>query len=260
MDLGLAGRTAIVCGASKGLGKGVAEALAAAGVNLVLNARSEGPLNQTARAIEHAHDVSVTPVACDITTQEGREAVLAAAPHRDILVTNSAGPKPGDFRQFNEDDWRAAVEANMITPIALIRATAYGVAERGFGRILNITSSAVKAPLPFLELSNGARAGLTGAVSALSRKLAGQNVTINNICPGMHATDRLMQAFGHMAKASGSSQDDTVARALKDIPAGRFGTAEEFGAICAFFCSVHAGFVTGQNLVVDGGQSGALLK
>ena len=259
MDFGLRGRKAIVCAASKGLGRGCAEALAAEGVDLVICARTAAPLEATARAIADAHGVSVTPVACDITTEAGRAAVLAACPDPDILVNNAGGPPPGDFRDFSDDDWRRAVEGNMITPIALIRATVYGMAERGWGRVVNITSASVKAPIPILELSNGARAGLTGGVAALARKIARQGVTINALLPGPFDTDRLNATIRGAAEKSGKSIDEVRAERASGNPTGRFGTPAEFGAACAFLCSDRAGFINGQNIVIDGGALNATL-
>ncbi|MGI9406556.1 MAG: SDR family oxidoreductase [Hyphomicrobiaceae bacterium] len=253
MDLGIRGRKAIVCAASKGLGRGCAEALARDGVDLVICARTAGPLQATAAAIAAETGVSVTPVACDITTDAGRVAVLEACPEPDILVNNAGGPPPGDFRDFGLDDWRSAVENNMITPIALIHATVYGMEERGFGRIVNITSASVKNPIPTLELSNGARCGLTGGVASLARRVASSNVTINGILPGLHDTDRVRQTLQGRADADGVSVDEATAKAGAAIPAGRIGAPEDFGAVCAFLCSTYAGFVTGQNIMVDGG-------
>ncbi len=253
MDMGIRGRRAIVCAASKGLGRGCAEALAAEGVALVICARTRETLEQTAAEIAARHGVAVTPVACDITTAAGREAVLEACPAPDILVNNAGGPPPGDFRDFDLDDWRRAVEGNMLTPIALIRATVYGMAERGFGRIVNITSSSVKAPIPTLELSNGARAGLTGAIAALARKVARHNVTINNLLPGPFETDRLRATSRAVAERSGRSFEEVHAERAERNPTGRFGRPEELGAACAFLCSAHAGYIVGQNWVLDGG-------
>jgi 3-oxoacyl-[acyl-carrier protein] reductase len=253
MDLGIAGRTALVCAASKGLGRGCAEALAAEGVNLVIVARTRDTLDETAGQIRAATGVSVTAVACDITTAEGRVLALAACPQPDILVTNAGGPPPGDFRNFSHDDWIRALEANMLTPIELIRATIDGMIARGFGRIVNITSSAVKAPIDVLALSNGARSGLTGFVAGLSRKVAAHGVTINNLLPGMFDTDRIATMLAASAKAQNTTVDAARERRAKEIPAARLGTRDEFGAACAFLCSVHAGYITGQNWLLDGG-------
>ena len=259
MDMGIKGRKAIVCAASKGLGRGVAEALAAEGVDLVICARTKDAIETTAAEISAKYGVKVTPVACDITTEAGRAAVLAACPEPDILVNNAGGPPPGDFRDFSSDDWRKAVEGNMITPIALIHSTVYGMMERGFGRIVNITSYSVKAPIPTLELSNGARAGLTGAVAALARKVAKNNVVINNVLPGPFDTDRLRNTTRAIAEKTGRSVAEVSAERAAQSPAGRFGTAEEFGAACAFLCSQHSGYITGQNIVLDGGALNATI-
>jgi 3-oxoacyl-[acyl-carrier protein] reductase len=254
MDLGIKGRTAIVCAASKGLGKGTALALAQEGVNVVITARTKSEIEATAEEIRKATGVKVTAIAGDITTEEGRKAVLAACPNPDILINNAGGPPPGDFKDFTLDDWRKAVEWNMITPIALIKATVYGMMDRGFGRIVNITSQSVKAPIASLELSNGARTGLTGAIAVIARKASRNNVTINNILPGPFDTDRLRSSTKRMAELQGQDEDKVVASRKAAIPAGRFGTTVEFGAAAAFLCSQHAGFITGQNLLLDGGS------
>jgi 3-oxoacyl-[acyl-carrier protein] reductase len=259
MDLGIRGRKAIVCAASKGLGRGCAEALAAEGVDLVICARSRDAIEKTAAEIAARYGVKVTPVACDITTEAGRAAVLAACPEPDILINNAGGPPPGDFRDFSSDDWRKAVEGNMITPLALIHATVYGMMERGFGRIVNITSYSVKAPIATLELSNGARAGLTGAVAALARKVAKNNVVINNMLPGPFDTDRLRNTTRAIAGKTGRTIEEVQAERAAQSPAGRFGTTQEFGAACAFLCSQHAGYITGQNIVLDGGALNATI-
>ena len=254
MDLGIAGRTALVCAASKGLGRGCAEALAAEGVNVVIVARTAETLEATAAAIRAATGVDVKAVACDITTPEGRAAALAACPQPDILVNNAGGPPTGDFRQFTHDDWIRALESNMLTPIELIRATIDGMIGRGFGRIVNITSSAVKAPIDVLGLSNGARSGLTGFVAGLARKVAPQGVTINNLLPGMFDTDRIVATIAAQAKAQDIPVEEARRRRIASIPAGRFGTPDEFGRACAFLCSTHAGYITGQNWLIDGGS------
>lgn len=254
MDLGIAGRTAIVCASSKGLGKGSALALAQAGVRLVMNARSESPLAAAAEEIRQATDAHIVTVAADIKTEEGRQAVLNAADGApDILINNGGGPPPGDFADFDMQAWRDAVEGNMITPLALIKAVLPGMQERKFGRIVNITSASVKNPIAVLELSNGARAGLTGAVASLARKVAGDNVTINGALPGLHDTDRIAATLEARAKAQGISMEQAIAEAGAAIPAGRLGDPNDFGATCAFLCSQQAGFITGQNLIVDGG-------
>lgn len=259
MDLGIAGRKAIVCAASKGLGRASALALAREGVALVICARGAEALEATAAAIRAASGVAVSAIACDITTEAGRAAVLAACPEPDILVNNAGGPPPGDFRDLALDDWRRAVEANMLTPLALIRATVYGMMARGFGRIVNITSAAVKAPIASLELSNGARAGLTGAVAVLARRAVRDNVTINGLLPGPFATDRLRGGMARAAAEAGRPIEDFLAERAAAHPAGRFGTPDEFGAACAFLCSAAAGYITGQNVLIDGGAYPGLL-
>lgn len=256
MDLGLKGRWALVCAASKGLGRGCAEALAAEGVNVVITARGVEALEATAAAIRAAHPgVEVRTVAGDIATAEGRAAALAACPQVDILVNNAGGPPPGDFRDWGREQWLAALEANMLTPIELIKATVDGMAERGFGRVVNITSGAVKAPIDVLGLSNGARSGLTGFVAGLSRqaRLAGRNVTLNNLLPGAFDTERLQKTLAAGAAKSGQAADEVAAKRRAGIPAQRFGTAAEFGAVCAMLCSQQMGYLTGQNILLDGG-------
>jgi 3-oxoacyl-[acyl-carrier protein] reductase len=253
MDLGIAGKAALVCAASKGLGKGCALNLARAGVTLTIVARTPATLEATAAEIRAATGATVAAVAADITTPAGRAAALAACPAPDILVTNAAGPPTGDFRDWTRDDWIKAIDANMLTPIELIKATVDGMIERRFGRIVNITSGAVKAPLDSLGLSNGARSGLTGFIAGLARKTVRHNVTINNLLPGAFDTDRLRGLFATSAKESGDSIEKQRAARAATIPAGRFGTIEEFGAACAFLCSAHSGFITGQNLLIDGG-------
>lgn len=253
MDLQLNGRRAIVCAASKGLGRGCAEALAAEGVSLVINARGAEALEQVAEQLRRDHGVEVDAVAADITTEDGREAVLARCPAPDILVNNAGGPPPGDFRDWGREDWIAAVEANMLTPIELIKATVDGMMEREFGRIVNITSSAVKAPISVLGLSNGARSGLTGFVAGIARETVRHNVTINNLLPGMFDTDRLNSNFTAVADREGRSLDEVRDARREATPAGRFGDPAEFGRTCAFLCSGHAGYITGQNVLIDGG-------
>ena len=252
MDLGIRGKKAIVCAASKGLGKGCAQALAREGVDVTICARGAEALNATARELGSA-GVKVTPVVCDVTTEAGRKALLAACPNPDILINNAGGPPPGDFKDFSLEDWRKAVEGNMITPIALIHATVYGMMQRGFGRIVNITSASIKQPIAALELSNGARLGLTGAVAVLARKAAKSNVTINGILPGPFDTDRLRSTSQRMAEARKVALSVVETERKAAVPAGRFGSAEEFGAVVAFLCSAHAGYITGQNLLIDGG-------
>ena len=253
MKYAIEGKKAIVCGASRGLGKGCAVALAEEGVDLVINGRDPEVLAATAEEIRRKTGVSVTAVAGDITTAQGRQLVLQACPDPDILVNNAGGPPPGDFREWDRDAWISALDANMLTPIELIRATVDGMIERRFGRIVNITSSGVKQPIGILGLSNGARTGLTGFVSGLSRQLARQNVTINNLLPGAFDTDRRAAIVAAGARASGKSVEEVRRDQENETPAGRFGTIEEFGAACAFLCSAQAGFIIGQNLLLDGG-------
>lgn len=256
MDLGIAGKWALVCAASRGLGRGCAQALVREGVNVVVTARGAEQLEATAaelRALNAA--VEVRAVAGDITTPEGRAAALAACPQVDILVNNAGGPPPGDFRDWDRAAWIAALDANMIAPIELIRATVDAMAARGFGRVVNITSGAVKAPIDALGLSNGARAGLTGFVAGLARnsRLAAAGVTINNLLPGAYDTDRLRTTMRGAAQRQGVELDAVMDRRRQAIPARRFGTPDEFGATCAFLCSAQAGYITGQNLLSDGG-------
>lgn len=258
MDLGLTGKWALVCGASKGLGWGCARALALDGVNVVMAARGAQALEDAAAALRAQASGKVLIVAADVTTEAGREALfnVPGGPGRafDIVVTNAGGPPPGDFRQWGREEWLKAVDANMLTPIELIKATVDGMAERGFGRIVNITSSAVKAPIDILGLSNGARSGLTGFVAGLARSsIAARGVTINNLLPGKFDTDRLKATMVGAAQKTGKPLEDVRATQEAQIPARRFGTPEEFGAICAFLCSVHAGYINGQNILPDGG-------
>lgn len=253
MDLGIKGRHALVCASSKGLGRACAFSLAREGVNLTLIARGAEALEATADDIRRATGVTVQTVAADVTTAAGQAAVLAACPAPDILVTNAGGPKPGDFRDWDRDTWIAALDANMLTPIALIRAVVDGMIARRFGRIVNITSGAVKAPIDILGLSNGARSGLTGFVAGLARKTVAHNVTINNLLPGPFDTDRLQQTVGHWAAQNQQSVADALAERAAANPARRFGDPAEFGDACAFLCSAQAGFMTGQNMLLDGG-------
>jgi 3-oxoacyl-[acyl-carrier protein] reductase len=253
MDLGIAGKKALVCAASKGLGRGCALALAKNGVEVTITARTASTLEQAAQEIAHATGVRVTPVAGDITTPEGRAAALAACPAPDILVNNAGGPPPGDFREWDENDWLQACNANMITAIMLIRAVVDGMLARGFGRIVNITSSSVKAPIPQLGLSNGARSGLTGFVAGLARQTAAQNVTINNILPGRFDTDRLRSGLAFQAQKTGRPVAEIEADSKAQVPARRFGHPDEFGALCAFICSTQTSYITGQNFLIDGG-------
>jgi 3-oxoacyl-[acyl-carrier protein] reductase len=256
MDMGLNGRWALVCAASKGLGRGCAEALVAEGVNVVITARGAEALEATAAELRLLNpNVEVRTVAGDIATPEGRAAALAACPQIDILINNAGGPPPGDFRNWTRDDWNAALEANMLTPIDLIKATVDAMAARGFGRVINITSGAVKAPIDVLGLSNGARSGLTGFVAGIARQpqLAGRNVTINNLLPGAFATDRLKKTMAAGAAKTGQTLEATMDKRRAAIPAQRFGNPAEFGAICAMLCSSHASYLTGQNIILDGG-------
>jgi 3-oxoacyl-[acyl-carrier protein] reductase len=259
MDLGLHGKRAIVCAASKGLGKACAMALAEAGVSVVITGRDMAALDAAAAEIRAATGALVIAAAGDITTREGREAALAACPDPDILVNNAGGPPPGDFRDFTEDMWHAALNANMLSPIAMIRAVLDPMIARRFGRIVNITSAAVKAPIPILGLSNGARAGLTGFVAGLARDVAKHNVTVNNLLPGPFDTDRLRATAAKGAAASGRSIDEEVLRRGQQNPTGRVGQPEEFGAACAFLCSARSGFIVGQNLLLDGGAFNATM-
>jgi len=253
MDLGIRGKAALVCGASKGLGRGCATALAREGCRVTLVARERKTLENTANEIRAATGATVATVAADITSDEGRAAALAACPQPDILVTNAGGPPPGDFRKFAREDWLKAVNANMLTPIELIRATVDGMISRRFGRIVNITSSAVKAPIGELALSNGARSGLTGFVAGLARETVAHNVTINNLLPGRFWTDRLISNTEFLAKEQGKTPEEVKREREKAIPARRFGTPEEFGDACAYLCSAQAGYITGQNFLIDGG-------
>ena len=259
MDYGIRGRRAIVCAASEGLGRGCALALAREGVDLVINARRQALLDDTAAAIRAETGVSVVAVAADITTAEGRAAVLTACPSPDILVTNAGGPPIGDFRDWDEAAWISAVNANMITPIMLMRAVVDGMIARRFGRVVNITSRSVKAPLAHLGLSNGARAGLTGFVAGLARQVARHNVIINNLLPGPFATDRQVTGMRKLAEKAGQSYESFVQARIAEVPAGRLGTPDEFGKACAFLCSADAGYIVGQNLLIDGGAVNATL-
>ena len=254
MDFGIAGKWALVCAASKGLGKGCAAALVREGVNVVITARGADTLETTATELRALGGGQVRTVAGDITTAAGRAAALAACPQVDILVNNAGGPPPGDFREWDRDAWIKALDANMLTPIELIKATVDAMATRGYGRVVNITSGAVKAPIDILGLSNGARSGLTGFVAGLARSnIAARGVTINGLLPGAFDTDRLRGTMQGAAAKTGQPLDALMAKRAAAIPAQRFGTSDEFGAICAFICSVHAGYLTGQNILLDGG-------
>ncbi len=258
MDLGISGKWALVCGASRGLGFGCAQALVQEGVNVLIVARVTQALAEAAERLRgdaaSQGGALVLTVCADITSEQGRQAVFAQRRDFDIVVTNAAGPVPGDFRNWSQEDWQRALQANMLTPIELIKATVDGMAARGFGRIVNITSSAVKAPIDILGLSNGARSGLTGFVAGVARSpLAAQGVTINNLLPGAFDTDRLRGTMQGVADKTGQSLDAVLQARRNAIPARRFGSAQEFGAICAFLCSQQAAYITGQNVLADGG-------
>ena len=255
MDLGIAGRRALVCAGSKGLGRGVAEALAAEGVHIVLNARGAEALAATAAAIRAAHGVTVTEAPGDITDEGDRARVLTAAGAVDILITNAGGPPPGQWTDWGRDDFLRAIEANMLTPIALMQALVPGMAARGWGRVVNITSQSVRAPIAVLGLSNTARTGLTGFVAGTARAVAPQGVVINNLLPGIHDTDRATALDQGVMQARGIGMDQARAERMATIPARRYGTAAEFGAAAAFLCSQHAGFIVGQNILLDGGAT-----
>jgi 3-oxoacyl-[acyl-carrier protein] reductase len=253
LDLGIKGRKAIVCAASKGLGRACAMALGRAGVDLVITARTKETLEQTAEEIRKETGAKVTPVAGDISTEAGRQAALAACPNPDILVNNCGGPPHGDFREWSVEDWQKAVNANMLTPIMLIKATVDGMCERKFGRIVNITSGSVKSPIPNLGMSNGARAGLTAFSAGLARQVAKYNVTINGLRPGPFLTDRLRSGIEYEARRLNISFEEQLAKRGAATPAGRVGDPKEFGDACAFLCAASSGFIVGQNLLLDGG-------
>lgn len=259
MDLGISGKRALVCASSKGLGLGCAQALAEAGVDLVMNARGAEALEASAEDIRAKYGVNVTTVAADVTSEEGREAVLDAASSVDILVTNAGGPPPGLWADWTRDDFIKALDANMLTPIALMKALLPSMIDKGWGRVVNITSQSVKAPIPQLGLSNSARAGLTGYVAGTARQVAEHGVNINNMLPGIHATDRAVMLDGGVAKRDGITLDEARAAREASIPVRRYGTAAEFGQTCAFLCSQHAGFIIGQNILLDGGATNATL-
>ncbi len=259
MDLGIRGKRALVCASSKGLGLGCARALAEAGVDLVMNARGAEALAVSAQAIRDDFGVSVSEVAADVTTEAGRAQLLDAAGSIDILVTNAGGPPPGIWSDWEREDFIKALDANMLTPISLIKACLPSMIENGWGRIVNITSQSVKAPIPALGLSNSARAGLTGYVAGTARQVAPHGVTMNNLLPGIHATDRAVSLDAGVAQAAGISADQAKSNREATIPTRRYGTAAEFGATCAFMCSQHAGFMVGQNILLDGGAINATL-
>ncbi len=255
MDLGINGKWAIVCASSKGLGRGCAESLAEAKVNLVLCARGEEALEATAADIRSHHQVEVRTVAIDVTDHDGRDALLAMCPHPDILVTNAGGPPPGLWSDWDREDFIAALDANMLTPIDLMKRVVPGMMERKWGRVVNITSMSVRAPIGVLGLSNSARSGLTGYVAGLSRQVASHGVRINNLLPGIHDTDRAISLDENAAAAQDLPVDEVRRNRESSIPAGRYGTASEFGAVCAFLCSQHADYIVGQNLLHDGGAT-----
>jgi 3-oxoacyl-[acyl-carrier protein] reductase len=253
MDLGIEGKRAIVCGASKGLGRACALALASEGVRITITARTRETLEATAREIETETGVPVACVAADTTTAAGRATLLEACTEPDILVNNTGGEPPGDFHEWTHDDWIRALEANMLAPIELIKGTIDGMIARRFGRIVNITGGSVKAPIQILGLTNGARSGLTGFVAGLARDVAQYGVTINNLLPGAFDTGRLHTVLGAAAQRAGRTFEEQVESRRQSIPARRLGTADEFGALCAFVCGARAGYITGQNLLIDGG-------
>lgn len=253
MDLGISGRTALVCASSKGLGFGCAQALAEAGCKVVVNGRSAESAGRAAEAIARATGAEVRAVAADLGTEEGRAALLAAVPDPDILVNNNGGPPPRDFKDLDRDALLLGLEGNMIAPIRLIQGVIEGMVARRFGRIINITSSSVKAPILRLDLSSGARAGLTAFLAGVAREVAGANVTINTIQPGIFATDRQTVTVAAMAARLGKPEAEVLEERRSSIPAGRFGSPQEFGQLCAFLASTHAGYITGQSLLIDGG-------
>lgn len=259
MDLGLKSRTALVCAASAGLGRSCALALAKEGVSVTITGRDAEKLEKTASELRGLTGAEIKIAAGDITTQAGRDAALSVCPSPDILINNAGGPPPGNFKDFSEADWLAALNANMLTPIALIKATMDAMIARKFGRIVNITSASVRSPIPTLSLSNGARTGLTGAVSGLARQIAKHNVTINNLLPGPFETDRLRKNMESIAKAKNIDVQEVIAQRLAETPAGRVGQPDEFGAACAFLCSQHAGYIVGQNILLDGGAFNATI-
>lgn len=259
MDLGIKGKTAIVCGGSAGLGRGTATALAREGVDVVIAARDAARLEAAAREIASETGGKVRPVPADVTSEDGRATLIAACPQPDILINNAGGPAPGDFRNWSREDWIKAIDANMLSAIMLIKATIDGMIERKFGRVVNITSHMVKQPISILGLSNGARSGLTGFVGGLARDVARHNVTLNNVLPGQFDTDRLKSNHRRFAEARKADYEAVRASARERIPAKRFGEPDEFGAMCAFLCGARAGYITGQNILLDGGEYPGLL-
>ena len=259
MDMGIKGKTALICGSSKGLGRGCAEALAAEGVNLVLNARTSSNLERTAEKIRKIYQVEVKTIACDVTTVDGQNKVFDTISNLDILVTNAGGPPPGMWYDWEQEDFLAALNANMLTPISFIKAYLPGMIAQGWGRIVNITSQSVKAPIATLGLSNAARTGLTGYVAGTARQVASKGVTINNLLPGVHDTDRIVSIDQSAVRAEGISMQQVKAKREAGIPVGRYGTRDEFGAACAFLCSQQAAFIVAQNILLDGGAINATI-
>ncbi len=253
MDLGIAGRKAIVCASSRGLGRGAARALAEAGCDLVINGRDAALLEEEAKAIAERFGVTVVAVAGDVSQPAVQQALIAAAPATDILVNNNGGPPRRTFEELDRQKIIDGVIQNMVTPLELIQAVLPGMTARRFGRIVNITSFSVKMPIPGLDLSSGARAGLTAFLAGVCRTVADHDITINNLLPGRMDTDRLRAGHRHAATTSGEAVEAIAAKQAREVPAGRFGTPEEFGQVCAFLCSAHAGYITGQNILVDGG-------
>ena len=259
MDMGIKGKTALICGSSKGLGRGCAEALAAEGVNLVMNARTSSNLERTAEKIRKTYKVEVKTIACDVTTVDGQNKVFDTISNLDILVTNAGGPPPGMWYDWEQEDFLAALNANMLTPISFIKAYLPGMIAQGWGRIVNITSQSVKAPIATLGLSNAARTGLTGYVAGTARQVASKGVTINNLLPGVHDTDRIVSIDQSAVRAEGISMQQVKAKRKAGIPVGRYGTRDEFGAACAFLCSQQAAFIVAQNILLDGGAINATI-
>ena len=259
MDMGIKGKTALICGSSKGLGRGCAEALAAEGVNLVMNARTSSNLERTAEKIRKTYKVAVKTIACDVTTVDGQNKVFDTISNLDILVTNAGGPPPGMWHDWEQEDFLAALNANMLTPISFIKAYLPGMIAQGWGRIVNITSQSVKAPIATLGLSNAARTGLTGYVAGTARQVASKGVTINNLLPGVHDTDRIVSIDQSAVRAEGISMQQVKAKREAGIPVGRYGTRDEFGAACAFLCSQQAAFIVAQNILLDGGAINATI-
>lgn len=259
MDLGIGGRTAIVCGSSRGLGRACAESLAREGVDIVINGRTPETVESAAEALRSAYGVTVTAVVADIDTEQGRAALLAACPSPDILVTNNAGPRPADFAATDADTWRAALESNMLAPILLVQAVLGEMRARRFGRIINITSAMVTSPHPLMTLSVGARTGLTGVMKALSKQVVADNVTINNLLPERFDTDRQRFMADLVMKTTGVTWEEARAQQVATIAAGRLGQPGEFGDMCAYLCSAQAGYVSGQNIQLDGGSYEGLI-